>query len=107
MSLILSASNTTAHVIQFTDITSQLDNKTCQSANVDGLLLFNFTKVFDISVLTALSHVSAVRASIAASLSTTKVCQIASGGRTESSSFHDAFNAATQFAWFFSFWRIN
>lgn len=103
VSSISSASNTTAHVCPFTDITSPLDNNTCQSASVDGLLLFSFTKVFEISVLIALSHVSAVNASIAASLSTTNVCPIASGGSTESSSFPDAFNAATPFATFFSF----
>jgi hypothetical protein len=102
-----SASNTTAHVCPFTDITSPLDNNTCQSASVDGLLLFSFTNVFDISVLIALSHVSAVNASIAVSLSTTKVCPIASGGNTESSIFQDAFNAATPFATFFSACNMN
>ena len=102
-----SASNTTAHVCPFTDITSPLDNRTCRSASVDGLLLFSFTNVFDISVLIALSHVSAVNASIAASLSTTKVCPIASGGNTESSIFQDAFNAATPFATFFSACSMN
>lgn len=106
-SLISSASNTTAHVCQFTEITSPLDNRTCQSASVDGLLLFSFTNVFDISVLIALSHVSAVNASIAASLSTTKVCPIAKGGNTESSIFQDAFNAATPFATFFSACSMN
>lgn len=106
-SLISSASNTTAHVCQFTEITSPLDNRTCQSASVDGLLLFSFTNVFDMSVLIALSHVSAVNASIAASLSTTKVCPIASGGNTESSIFQDAFNAATPFATFFSACSMN
>jgi hypothetical protein len=107
VSSISSASNTTAHVCPFTDITSPLDNNTCQSASVDGLLSFNFTKVFDISVLIALSHVSAVSASIAASLATTKVCPIAKGGNTESSIFQDAFNAATPFATFFSACSMN
>lgn len=107
VSSISSASNTTAHVCPFTDITSPLDNNTCQSARVDGSLSFSFTNVFDISVLIALSHVCAVSASMFASLSTTNVCPIASGGRTESDSLPEAFNAATPFATFFSSCSMN
>lgn len=96
-SSISSASNTTAPVCPFTDITSPEVCNCCQSASVAGLLSFSFTNVFEMSVLTHMSHVCAVNASMFASLSTTNVSQIASGGRTDSAIFPLAFNAATPF----------
>ena len=63
--------------------------------------------VFDISVLTHISQVCAVNASIAASLDTTNVCPIASGGITSFDIFQLASSAATQFATFFSLCSMN
>ena len=54
-----------------------------------------------------MSPVCAVNANIAASLDTTNVCPIANGGITSFDIFPLASNAATQFAWFFSFCRMN
>lgn len=102
-----SASNTTAPVCQFTDITSHEVCNCCQSASVDGLLSFSFTNVFEMSVLIHKSPVCAVNASMFASLSTTNVSPIASGGRTDSDIFQLAFNAATPFGWFFSSCSMN
>lgn len=97
-----SASKTTAHVCPFTDITSPEVCSCCQSAKVEGFVSFSFINVLLISVLIHTSPVCAVNANIAASEDTTKVSPIARGGSTELSSFPDAFNAATQFATFFS-----
>ena len=59
------------------------------------------------SVLTHTSPLCAVNASMSASLDTTKVSPIASGGRTESDIFPFASKAATPFATFFSFCSMN
>lgn len=59
------------------------------------------------SVLTQMSPLCAVNASMSASLDTTKVSPIASGGRTESDIFPLASNAATPFAAFFSACSMN
>lgn len=59
------------------------------------------------SVLTQMSPLCAVNASMSASLDTTKVSPIASGGRTESDIFPLASNAATPFATFFSACSMN
>ena len=59
------------------------------------------------SVLTQMSPLCAVNASMSASLDTTKVSPIASGGRTESDIFPLESNAATPFATFFSACSMN
>lgn len=60
-----------------------------------------------ISVLTHTSHVCAVRANCAASLSTTKVCHIANGGNTSFDTFPLESSAATHHATFFSACSMN